>query len=67
MHTSSLSQVDNRILASKTHQLGGFEGGAKPGLVVDAQLVDVTQSTTKSTWEKGSKYTTIKQNIAEIH
>ena len=36
-------------------QLGGFEVGVLPLLVVDAQLVDATQTTTKSSWEKAQK------------
>ena len=38
----------------KTHQLGGLEGRAKPGLVVDAQMGDLTQ-TTKDALEKAQK------------
>ena len=37
------------------HKLGGFEVGALPLLLVDTQLVDVTQTTTKSLWEKAQK------------
>ena len=33
----------------KSHQLGGLEGRAEPGLVVDAQLGDLNQTTTKNT------------------
>ena len=44
----------NRILTPK-HQLSGLEGRAKPGLVAHAQLVDVTQTTTKNTLEKTQK------------
>ena len=36
----------------KTHELGGFEGRTKPGLVVDAQLGDLNQTTTKNALEK---------------
>ena len=54
---------NNRILGSE-HQLGGFEGRAKPGLVVDAQLVDVTQTT--KLLLKRLKISTINQSLAEI-
>ena len=36
----------------KIHQFGGLEGRAKPGLVVDAQLGDLNQTTTKNALEK---------------
>ena len=36
----------------KTYQLGGLEGRDKPGLVVDAQLGDLNQITTKTNLEK---------------
>ena len=42
----------NKILAPKTHQLGGFEGGDKPLLAVDAQLGDLNQTATKNALEK---------------
>ena len=47
--------LGNRILTPKTHQLGGFEGGGKPLLVVDARLGDLNQTTTKNALEKAQK------------
>ena len=48
----SMRLVNLKIFDPKTHQLGGFDGGDKTGLVVDAQLGGLTQTTTTNTCKK---------------
>ena len=43
----------------------GLRLETRPLLVVDAQLVDVTQTTTNCTCEKGSENTMIKQKLTQ--
>ena len=46
------SSLGGQDFDPKTHQLGGFEVGDKPLLVVDDQLGDLSQTTTKYALQK---------------